>query len=207
MEAALTYIREFQVNWRYLAAAFSGLASGYTLNLYISNTFAPHLLKEFGWSKSQFSLLGASIFVAAICLPIAGRLTDILGVRRMATIGIIATPIFFIAFSRINGNFLCFFLLNVLQVMVGAVTGSLVYSRLIAESFNRSRGLALAIAACAAPVMGGLIAPMLSAFIDTHGWRAGYFACCGGDCCRWRSRSPSHAAATTLGCRKRWQFA
>lgn len=178
--ASLTYLREFRVSWRYLAAASFGLASGYTLNLYITNTFAPHLLKEFGWSKSQFSLLGVPGLVGIITLPVAGRLTDIVGYRRVATIGITLTPILFIACSRINDNFLYFFQLNLLQVIVGAVTTSLVYSRLIAESFNRSRGLALAIAASAAPATGGVIVRYLAGFIDTHGWRAGYLVVAAG---------------------------
>ena len=147
----MTYLEEVRIHWRYLAAACLGLGSGYMLNLYISNAFAPHLLSEFGWSKSQFALLGGSILVSIIVLPIVGRICDIVGVRPMIAFGVTATPLIFVAFSRINGNFVDFFLLSVLQFAVGTTTASLVYSRLIAEHFHRARGLALALSACTAP--------------------------------------------------------
>lgn len=174
--AAVTYLEEVRVNWRYLAAACLGLGSGYMLNLYISSAFAPHLLSEFGWSKSQFALLGGSILVSIIALPIVGRICDLVGVRPMIAFGVTATPLIFVAFSRINDNFVNFFLLSVLQLAVGTTTASLVYSRLIAEHFHRARGLALALSACTAPATGALCVRSLSAFIDAHGWRAGYLA-------------------------------
>jgi MFS family permease len=170
------YFRELRTKWRYLVAASVGLAFGATINLYLANTFAPHLLREFGWSKSQFALLGEAILAAMITLPIVGRLTDVIGVRRMVAIGVTLTPLVYVAFSEIQGNFLYFFFLNVLQIIVGAATTSLVYSRLIAENFSRARGLAFGIAACAAPAAGALATRTLSTFIDAHGWRAGYLA-------------------------------
>jgi MFS family permease len=176
----LTYLGELRVNWRCLAAASVGLASGFTLLLYFSNIFAPHLIQEFGWSRSQFALLGLSILVAIVTLPIMGRLADILGVRRMVAIGITLTPLLLIAFSRINGNFAYFFFLNVLQIIVGAITTSLVYGRLIAENFRRSRGLAFGIAACAAPATAAVATRILSSFITVHGWRAGYLVLAAG---------------------------
>lgn len=167
-------LAELRSSWRFLAAAFVGLASGYTLNLYLANTFAPYLLHEFGWSKSQFALLGETVLVAIVTLPVVGRLTDAFGARRMVAVGASLTPLLFVALSRMNGSFSCFFLLNVLQTIVGTMTTSLVYSRLIAQNFHRMRGLALAVAACAAPAIGALVTRPLVAFIDLHGWRAGY---------------------------------
>jgi MFS family permease len=172
----VNYLREFRLNWRHLAAASIGMASGHTLNLYIANVFAPHLLREFGWSKSQFALSGVSILLAVVCLPIAGRLTDMIGVRRILIFGIASTPFIYLGYSLQNGAFGVFLLLNLLQVVVGAVTTSLVYSRLIAQSFDRRRGMALGIAASAAPAVGGILAPLLAGFIAGHGWRTGYIA-------------------------------
>lgn len=176
----MSYLREIQINWRSLTAASLGLASGYTLNLYVSNIFAPHLLAEFGWSRSQFALIGMSVLLGVVTLPIVGRFTDVIGVRRMAMGGIILTPIIYVAYSMIGPSFPIFLMLNLFHVAAGAVTTSLVYSRLIAESFDRARGLALALAACAAPAAGAIIAPFLSDFIQTNGWRAGYLALAAG---------------------------
>jgi predicted MFS family arabinose efflux permease len=45
---------------------------------------------------------------------------------------------------------------------------------LIAEQFKSTRGLALSIVGSAPAIAGAAIAPIVSAFIDDHGWRAGY---------------------------------
>lgn len=172
----MRYFDEIKVNWRALASASVGLASGFTLNLYIANIFAPHLLKEFGWSPSQFAMIGTTIIFAMIGLPVVGRLTDLFGVRKMVTTGVTATPVIFLCYSQMTGSFALFFLINIFQVLIGSTTTSLVYSRLIAERFSQARGLALALAACAAPAVGAVLAPLLSGFIDTNGWRAGYLA-------------------------------
>lgn len=171
----MAYLGELRTNWRYLAAACVGLASGFGLNQYVAGTFAPHLIREFGWSKSQFALTGLTIIISMISLPIAGRLTDRLGVRRMASFGVALVPLFYLAYSQMSGAFSHFFIINILQTaLVASTTTSTVYSRLIAEQFDRARGLGLSLAACSPAAAAAAVMPLLSGFIDDHGWRAGY---------------------------------
>jgi hypothetical protein len=56
--APRSYMGELTSNWRPLGSACLGMSSGYLINHYIANTFAPDLLREFGWSKAHFALLG-----------------------------------------------------------------------------------------------------------------------------------------------------
>jgi MFS family permease len=70
-----------------------------------------------------------------------------------------------------------YFALIALQIIiVGGTTSSVIYARLIAEQFTRARGVALAIVGCAPAAAGALVVPFVSAFMDSHGWRAGYIA-------------------------------
>lgn len=171
----MRYLAELRINWRYLAAACIGLGSGFGLNQYVAGVFAPYLLQEFGWTKAQFALTGLTIIVSTIALPIAGRLTDRFGVLRMAPFGVLFVPLFYLAYASMDGAFSHFFLINVLQtLLVASTTTSTVYSRLIAENFDRARGIALSLAACAPAAAAFLLVPVLSGFIETHGWRAGY---------------------------------
>lgn len=173
----MTYLGEFRAYWRSLAAASIGLGAGYTTVNYINNLFTPHLLKQFSWSRSDIALVGMAAFLGFICQPIAGRLTDVFGVRRMALIGVIGAPVIFIAMSAMNGEFTLYFLFNVLQVaLIGGTTSPTIYSRLIAQKFDLACGMALAIAICTPAAVGGLAIPFLSHFVDIHGWRAGYMA-------------------------------
>lgn len=168
------YLREFKINWRALLAASLGLAAG-TISNYINNLFSPSLIAEFGWQKSDFALIGLTVVVAAICLPIAGRLADLVGTKRMATVGVISLPLVFIALSLMTGAFWLFFVLSLMQMLiVSCLAGAVVYMRLIAQKFDRARGIALGLASCAPPLATAFCSPLLSALIADHGWRAGY---------------------------------
>jgi MFS family permease len=154
-----------------------GLASGYITAQYLLSVFAPHILADFGWSKAQFATVGVLPLMTVVAGPIAGRLTDIHGVRRVAAVGIVGTPLVFVALSRMTGDFRLFFWISALQLLfVGVTTTSIVYSRAIAEQFTGARGLALSIVGAAPAIVAAISAPLLSRFIDHHGWRAGYVA-------------------------------
>jgi MFS family permease len=171
----MTYLGEFRINWRYIAAATFGLACGYALNIFINGLFAPHLMAEFGWTKAQYALIGLTILIGVITMPIAGRLNDKLGVRRMAGFGVVCAPLLYVALSLQTGSFALFFAINVLQLMlVGTTTTSMVYSRLIAERFVAARGLALALGASAPAIMAAIAMPPLARLIEAEGWRTGY---------------------------------
>lgn len=173
----VSYFDELRRNWRCVAAVCLGMSCGYPLTQYITTIFVPHLLSEFGWSKAQFSLIGTTLLFSIIVHPIAGRLTDVFGARVMVASGILGMPLIYVGYSAITGNFNQYFWLTVgLIIWVGSTTVSSIYSRLIAEHFQRARGLAIALANSSAPIAGAAIVPLLSRFIDAHGWRAGYLA-------------------------------
>jgi MFS family permease len=172
----MTYFGELRTNWRALLASAIGMGAGMSINMYVTSIFAPYLIADFGWSKSQFALVGTTTLVMLFCVPFIGRLTDRFGVRRMATVGVIAMPVSFLAFSFYEGDILGFIGIYALQLIFGTTTSATVYSRLVAERFDSARGIALALVACGPAVVGALGSPALNAFIETHGWRAGYQA-------------------------------
>jgi MFS family permease len=110
-------------------------------------------------------------------MPIAGRITEHLGTRKTAMIGVVSSPIIYVLMATMTGSFAWFMLLCMVQLMlVGSFTTVMVYNRLIAEQFVRTRGLALAITICTPSITAAAAAPVLSFFIEQQGWRAGYFA-------------------------------
>lgn len=171
------YLGEFRLHWRALTAASIGLAVGYTFTNYVTNVFSPDLIRDLGWEKSDFALLGLIVVFAIICQPIAGRLADAFGVRRMALVGVLGAPALFLVLSQMTGPFWQFFMINIAQViLVGGTTSAVVYTRLIADEFDRAKGVALGIAACAPALLGAASAPLLSALVISYGWRTGYMA-------------------------------
>ena len=170
----MTYITEFKVNWRPLVGAFLGLGAGLGYTATTASVFAPPLLAEFGWSKAQFALTHSLILVMLVAIPLAGRLTDTVGVRRTALIGVISLPITFFAFSMMTGDIRQYLGLYVIQSFLCATTSATVYSRVIVDHFKNARGLALAIGASGPALMGMSLTPFLNEFIAAYGWRAGY---------------------------------
>lgn len=172
----MAYLNEFRVNARSLTASTIGHAAGLAASAYIIGTFAPHLLKEFGWSRSDFALLSTATLLTLLCLPLIGRATDLLGVRRVAAFGVVTLPLTYIALSLFDGQLRTFMAITVLQVIVGTTTTSTVYSRLVADRFQEARGMALAIMASGPAIAGAVGVMLLNDYIAAEGWRAGYRA-------------------------------
>ncbi|WP_254798769.1 MFS transporter [Sphingobium sp. AS12] len=174
MRMGSAYWGELRTHWRPLLAATMGLGFGIGLSAYTMGLFAPKLIAEFGWPKSQFALLGSFGLLMLIAQPITGRLTDRFGVRAVSAVGVLAGPSAYIAFAMQPGSIRAFFAIAVLQIMVGTLTTSPVYTRIVAERFERARGLAFSIVMTGPPLVGAVIAPLLGRFIESEGWRNGY---------------------------------
>lgn len=166
--------REFRQHWRPLTAAFLGLGSGLALNSYILSTFGPYFVEEFGWTRAEWAMLGAVQILVMFCLPVAGRLTDMFGVRPVAAVGAITFPLFLMAIATMNGDIYIYLGIYVVQTILCSTTTSTVYTRVVAETFSVRRGVALAICGSSPPLIAALGSPLITALVASHGWRTGY---------------------------------
>ncbi|MEO7247682.1 MAG: MFS transporter [Novosphingobium sp.] len=167
---------EFRRNWRVLAGALLGIGSSLSLNSYILSTFQPYFLQTFGWTKPQWAALGAVQLLVVIALPVVGRMADIMGVWRTAAIGAVSFPLFLLAIALMDGNITHYLMIYIAQTVLGATATSTVYARVVAERFNRNRGLALGLCSAGSPLVAAVGSPLVSAFVRDHGFRAGYLA-------------------------------
>jgi MFS family permease len=174
-----TGLGEFRQHWRPLLAAFIGLGSALSLNSYVITIFAPYLIKDFGWSLSQWASLGVVQMLIMFCLPVVGWLTDRFGVRRTAALGALSYPVFLIAITQMDGIISTYFWIYVAQTVICSVTTNTVYSRVVAEVFKLRRGLALGIVGSSPPLIALIGSPLMSAFVRQHGWREGYYLIAG----------------------------
>jgi MFS family permease len=170
----LSYFGELRSNIRPLLAAALGIGTSLPFDAYTNSIFAPYLVKEFHWERSQFALYGLVAVATAIVLPFVGRLTDRFGVRPVAMVGTLLMPFVFIGYSQMQGSFAVFLGLSALKLTFGHMTSAIVYTRLIAENFRRAQGLALTIVNCTPAALGAIAAPVLTWSIETYGWRFSY---------------------------------
>jgi MFS family permease len=169
------YLTEFRQNWRAITSGVIGVGGGYGVYSYVGSLFVPHMLKEFGWSKAEFALVGVLSLTAVVSAPAAGRITDVIGARAAAAIGAITVTCCMVAFALMTGDIREFMMLSVVLGFGGIMTSNVVYGRLVATCFTRARGLALAILVSGPPLSGAILALALNQVIAAQGWRAGFF--------------------------------
>jgi MFS family permease len=171
------YWREFRVEWRAVTSAMVGLGFGLIMSSYAIGIMGPHIIKEFGWSKSDLVAVQMLALATVIVFPFVGRLADVIGVRNTALIGVIASPLIFFGLSLME-NFGTYAFLFGMQVIFLTATTPPIYCRIVVQHFKRAKGLALAIAAAGPSLLAALGGPLLNNFVVEHGWRAGYVALC-----------------------------
>jgi len=170
----MSYLGEFRQNVRALAAASLGAGTSLPFFAYTNSVFAAYLIQEFGWSRSQFALVGITMLASLPFLPLVGRLTDLFGVTRIALAGTILLVPCFIAYSLMQGSFVAFLVIFTAVLGLGSMTSPLTYSRLVAENFDQARGLALTIMNCTPAALAIAAVPLLNYSIETFGWRSSF---------------------------------
>jgi MFS family permease len=170
-----SYFGELREQWRPIAAAVIGLSSGLVMSSYVIGIMGPYLVAEFHWPKDQLALVGALALGAVLLFPLVGRMTDVYGVRKTAMVGAIASPLMFLALTRIS-SLQEYAIMYALQASILATTTPPVYCRIIVQYIKKARGLALGIAAAGPALAVAVGGPLLNNFVADHGWRAGYFA-------------------------------
>jgi predicted MFS family arabinose efflux permease len=167
------YLQELRANWRPVSAAFIGMSGGLLMAQYVVGVMGPYLVDDMGWSRSEFSLLAGLGLVSVLAFPFIGRITDIVGVRLAVMVGIISSPLIFLAMSQLQ-DMRTYAILFTLQCLLLVTTTPPVYCRVVVQYFGRARGVALAIVASGAALTVTIGGPLLNNFIADHGWRAGY---------------------------------
>ncbi|MFT3964552.1 MAG: MFS transporter [Sphingobium sp.] len=134
------------------------------------------LSQEFGWARASISVvLGILALVGAVMYPFIGRYIDSHGARRTLLIGVVGLAFSIAALALVNGSLIQFYATFSVLALFGAMAGTPIYQKLIADWFDRNRGTALGISAGVGCGVGSVIFPALAAMlVSGQGWRVGY---------------------------------
>jgi predicted MFS family arabinose efflux permease len=102
--------------------------------------------------------------------------TDVLGVRKTALIGLIGLPVSFSLYSLMTGPMWQYVAIYLFQTIFCITTTATVYSRIAVQYVERARGLSLAVIASGPALTGAIGSPIFTTFVEDHGWRAGFHA-------------------------------
>jgi len=170
------YVKELITNWRALVAALIGLGTGFSFTNTTASIMGTRLVEDLGWSMADFAAINSLSLVMLLAFPVVGRLTDVIGVRRTALIGVITLPLTFIGLSQMDGAINTYKFYFLVQALLCITTTATVFSRVVVQYIERARGLALAIVASGPALSGAIAGPLLNTYVETHGWREGYIA-------------------------------
>ena len=162
--------------WRLVGVAAMVMALGIVPFFYGMTTWFVALERHFPWNRGQLSLaFSLTRAEGSVTGPVGGYLTDKLGPRRMALIGLLILGGGFLLFSQIR-NLWQFYLVFVV-ISTGSGLGTWLQMMTMLNSwFVRHRSAAMAIAMAASAAVGVLLIPVLAWAIDPDepdrfGWR------------------------------------
>ena len=167
---------EITAGWSLLLAATIACGTGVSALIYYSfGLFVAPLQQAFHWSRGEVStaLLYGSIGLV-LSAPLLGWLIDRLGARRVALAAVPCFVAMLLALSRFDGPRALFYGLFFVLNVAGIGTSSILYTRAVAGSFQRARGMALGIT-LAGPGTAAIVLPLLmQSVIAEYGWRMGF---------------------------------
>jgi len=160
-------------DWHIILVSAIGCGLGYAaLVFYTFGLFIDPLGAEFGWSRGEvssiFSIASLGVLAAG---PILGWLVDRVGSRLVALVSIPLFSALLFTVTQINGTLLSFRLVFSLGALAGLGTTPVVYTRIINERFDRSRGLALGLTLVGIGAAAILLPLLVSKIIAGSGWR------------------------------------
>ncbi|MBV1686459.1 MFS transporter [Novosphingobium sp. G106] len=163
---------EWSRNWALPFVGMLGVA-GSTLLPSANGILLEPLTHEFGWSKSQFSFAYLiQVIVGLATTPLAGRLIDRYGSRRVLLSGLPLAAVGMAMVSLVTSHVWTWVLLTVCQGLTMALVLPLGWMSAVISRFDAARGMALAIT-LAGVGFGAALWPVLGAQVMSWlGWRA-----------------------------------
>ncbi len=168
----------FANRWLVVAASVCGLLVGSgPILIFSSGVFLKPVLAELGITRGDLS---SALFLAAICTaiacPVLGWFLDRFGTRRVMIPGVILYALVVSGFGLMQTKPVFVIpLIFALVGLVGAVQTPIPYAAVVAQWFDRQRGLALGIATAGVGLGVVVLPPVLALLINDFGWRNAYF--------------------------------
>ncbi len=167
--------------WWMVAVAIAGMSfSTGTMLVYTFGIFAKPLASELRTNRGAIALAVSLLdIVVTFSAPGAGRLVDRYGARGVIVSSLVALSGCLVALAYVQPPLWHFYAIYALAGFLGVATTPVTYSRVIANWFNRRRGLALGLANSGVG-LGAFITPPLAQFlIDRSGRRLAYLGLAG----------------------------
>lgn len=167
--------------WIVVATVLALIVGAGPINVFAFAVFMKPITGELHISRGLFSsALTLSATLSAIASPVFGWMIDRWGVRRCMLPALVLYMLSIAAFSLLQARpFALTYLIFAFAGLNAPVAGPIPYSTIIAQWFDRQRGLALGVG-MAGVGLGVALMPQLAALLIVHaGWRTAYLGMAG----------------------------
>jgi MFS family permease len=161
--------------WRVVLTAAIGLFLGYApIVVFSFGVFVQSLVKEFHSNRTQISLAFTLANVMfSVSSPLAGRLVDRFGARRVILPASLTFSLLLICFKFISTSLWQLYVVFLaLGFMGGFVQGP--YLKVVSNWFDRRRGLALSLTMAGVATGAMVMPPIAQHLLSVLGWRSAY---------------------------------
>ena len=168
-------IDEFRKGGKTLFASMIGVGCGITaIPFYTHSLFVVAITTSMGWSRSNtqfaFSLL---MLFSSMAAPLAGYLVDRYGVRYFGIASFLLANICFASLSM-SHTISTYYLIWIAMAVLGMGTLPVVWTHVVSNWFDKSRGLALGITLMGTGIAGTLGPRYAAWLIENYGWQFAY---------------------------------
>lgn len=131
----------------------------------------------FDWPRARVSgVLTLLALVTAVAYPVVGRLADRHGPRRLILIGNLALGLGVFALGYSTPNVILFYGVFALIGVAGALPSSMMFTRVIAGWFDKTRGSMMGITGGLGNGVGATVMPFIALILMSRfGWRGAFF--------------------------------
>lgn len=164
--------------WWIVLTVSIGMLLGYAPILVFSfGVFARFFVTELHASRTQVSLAFtlANIMVS-VASPLAGRLVDRFGARRVILPAILLFDGLLLSFKFVSTSLWQLYVMFLALGFVGSATAPVPYLKVVSNWFDRRRGLALGLSMVGLGTGAILMPPVMQRLITALGWRSAYAA-------------------------------
>jgi MFS family permease len=152
-----------------------------TSHIYTMGIFLGPIERALGWSRGQISggLMMNSV-VAVLFAPFFGRLIDRFGVRRVGLPGMVIYCAGIMLLAATGRSVWSWYSGWLIVAVGGLLIKPTLWAAAISKSFDKQRGLALALMLCGSGLGSAVLPVVCARLIAAHGWRGAYVMLGGG---------------------------
>lgn len=169
-----TAMSEWRAGWPVVIAGAVGIGVT-SMHFYSLGLMVQPLTAATRWSRAEITAGPAIVAVVNFFIAARiGRLVDRIGVRKVAIPGFVGYCLSIIALGAAGSAISSWFALWALVGLGYAFAGASLWALAVASRFDRSRGLALAVALCGTGLIGAATPVLGSVVLSRFGWQATY---------------------------------